>query len=112
MLKKFKNKKGLNYFTGWAEIWAFVMIAVGFILAISIRSAVINYIVIFACGLLAGRLIFETKKKGMFPYFLIVVGLLLGYMLGSYYVSKKWVVFLFAVGGITSYFFHKKGLVK
>ncbi len=103
---------GKLYLQSWPEIYAVILIVVGFLIAISIRSSILNYIVILLAGGMSGRLIFESKKKGMFPYFLIIIGFLLGFMLGSIYISKRLIVFFFVLGIMLSYYIHKKGYIK
>ncbi len=93
----------------WAEVLFICLLVVGFIIALFIQSPVLNYLVIFAVGLMAGRLIFMKKgKQPLFPFFLIILGFLLGYALGSVIVNRTWVTILFVLGAIVSYYLHKK----
>lgn len=97
----------------WVEVFFIILLMVGFLIAISIRSAAINYIVIFLAGMMAGRLFYEKLgKQPIFAFFLIIVGFLLGYMLGSFMVNKKLIVFFFIAGTLISYYTHKKGYIK
>ena len=97
----------------WAETFFIILILLGFLVSISIESALLNYIVIFCAGLMAGRTIFKKKgRQPLFPFFLIIVGFLLGYMLGSFEFSKKIITFLFILGTIISYYIHKKEYIK
>lgn len=97
----------------WAEVFFIILLMIGFLLAISIKSAAMNYTIIFLAGMMAGRLVYEKKgKQPIFAFFLIIVGFLFGYMLGSFNVNKKLIVFFFIVGSIVSYYIHKKGYIK
>jgi hypothetical protein len=97
----------------WAEVFFVILLMVGFLIAISIRSAAMNYVVIFLAGMMTGRLIYEKKgKQPIFAFFLIIIGFLFGYMLGSFGVNRKIIVVFFVAGSITSYYLHKKGYIK
>ncbi len=99
----------------WAEVAAFLVLIVGFVLSISIESPVYVYLVIFLAGLLAGRSFFiKIGKQPLFPFFLIIIGFLLGYVIGSPIRSDsnwKVIVFLFFLGWIASHIAHKEGWI-
>lgn len=99
------------YFRNWAELFFFVLLVIGFFLSLLAPSAVISYLMIFVLGMMSGRLIYERKQKLQFPYYLIVVGLLIGYLLGAYYGNKRIILTLFILGMITSYFLHNRGII-
>jgi len=103
-------KKG-NYLTSWAEMYTILAAVLGFFLALSIKTPNLNYIVLFVAGFLGGRLMFQNKKSAPFPYFMITFGFFVGYILGSYYVSRKLLVFFAIVGVVASYYFHDKGYI-
>ncbi|MBW2978115.1 hypothetical protein KY331_04685 [Candidatus Woesearchaeota archaeon] len=97
----------------WAEVFFIILLLIGFLIAVSIKSAAMNYVVIFLGGLMAGRLLYEKKgKQPIFAFFLIIVGFLFGYMLGSFAVNKKLIVIFFIAGTLASYYIHKKGYIK
>lgn len=97
----------------WAEVFFIILLLIGFLMAISIKSYIMHYIVIFLAGMMAGRLIYEKKgKQPVFAFFLIIVGFLFGYMLGSFSINKKMIVFFFIIGSLASYYIHKKGYIK
>ncbi|MBS3098386.1 hypothetical protein J4209_06350 [Candidatus Woesearchaeota archaeon] len=100
------------YFRNWAELFFFILLIVGFLISLAAPSAVISYIVIFVAGMMAGRLIYEKKKKFQFPYYLIVVGFFIGFLIGARYGNKKVILTLFVLGTLISYFVHEKGIVK
>ena len=110
-----KANIGELVFTSWAELFFLLLIIVGFILSITIRSPVLSYIVIFCAGLMAGRIITKKiKKQPPFPYFLIVLGFLVGYLIGSFTidVNRLLLIVIFVAGTVISYIVHKKGYVK
>ena len=70
---------------------------------------------VFAVGLMAGRLVgLKVKKQPIVPYVLIVIGFLIGFLLGTFTikVSRILLIILFIIGGIISYYIHKKGYIK
>ncbi|MBD3310624.1 hypothetical protein GF351_05385 [Candidatus Woesearchaeota archaeon] len=107
------NKKGvINIWDNWAELLAFCLLIIGFIFSASAGSAVISYIVIFLCGMAAGRLWYRQKNNLKFPWFLALMGFLLGYVIGSFYGSKRVIILLFIIGAILSYYLHAKEIIK
>lgn len=102
----------MNLWEDWVEYGAFILLIIGFILAALAGSAVIQYMIIFLCGLAAGRLWYRQKNHLKFPWVMILTGFLMGYVLGSFYGDKKIIVLLFIIGGIVSYYVHDKGYIK
>ena len=100
-----------NYFDSWVEFFFFVLLVIGFITALFAPSAVVSYTVIFVSGMIGGRLIYERKEKLKFPYYLIVIGFLVGYAIGAYYGNKSVIITLFVLGNIVSYYLYDKGIV-
>lgn len=102
------------FFRSWAEFFFFVLMIIGFIIALwaTSFSAVISYIVVFLSGMIGGRLLYERKKKLSFPYYIILIGFLIGYVIGTYYGSRKVVIILFVFGILLSYHLHKKGYIR
>jgi len=116
-MKKLNKKAmadiGVVLWKQWAEVFFVILLMIGFLIAVSIKSVAMNYIVIFLAGMMAGRLVYEKKgKQPIFAFFLIIVGFLFGYMLGSFAVNKKLIVIFFIIGSLTSYYIHKKGYIK
>lgn len=107
-----KKAQGEFYFESWAELFFFVLLVIGVIFAIIMHfSAILSYILIFICGLMGGRMIYERKKKLQFPYYLIIAGFLVGYIIGAYYGNKILMIALFIIGGIISYLIHDRGII-
>ncbi len=102
------------FFKNWAEFFFFVIMVLGLIVALwaTSFSAVISYIVVFLSGMIGGRLLYERKKKLIFPYYIILAGFLIGYVIGTYYGSRKVVIILFVLGILFSYHLYNKGYVR
>lgn len=111
-LSKNEGVKMIDFFESWAEFFFFVLLVIGFIFSVFAPSAFLSYIMIFACGGMAGRLMYERKKKLQFPYYLIIVGFLIGYIIGAYYGNKIIILALFVLGGVLSYYLHDKGIIR
>ena len=106
------KKASFDYWQSWAEFYALLLLLVGFLFAVVIRSAWISFVVAFLAGFLAGRLIYGVRKKHKFTHYLIVIGFLFGYLVGSFGFDKRVIAFLFVVGGLLSYYLHDKGYVE
>ena len=102
----------ISLFEDWAEILAFIALIVAFIISLSAPSAVLSYIIIFFCGIMAGRIWYKRKEKLKFPYFLIIVAFLIGYILGDYYGNKITIIILFIAGLLVSYYLHEKNYIR
>jgi hypothetical protein len=102
------------FFKNWAEFFFFVIMVLGLIVALwaTSFSAVISYIVVFLSGMIGGRLLYDRKKKLTFPYYVILTGFLIGYVIGTYYGSRKVVIILFVLGVLFSYHLYNKGYVR
>jgi len=107
-----RQKRAVSLYEDWAEMLFFTLLVIGFIVAAWAGSAVIVYLTIFLCGMMAGRLIYHRKKKLKFPYFLITLGFLFGYILGAFCGNKAVILIVFIVGVIISYRLHNKGIIK
>ncbi len=100
------------YFRNWAEVFFFILLVLGFLIALAAPSAVISYIVIFISGLIAGRLMYDRKDKGVFPYFLIIIGFFIGYLLGAYRGEREVMSVLFILGALIGYYIYDKGILR
>src|SRR3989344_989302 len=70
-----------QFYKNWMEFFFFVLMIIGVIIALTAPSAIISYIIIFLSGMFAGRLIYEKKNKIQFPYFMIIAGFVIGYLI-------------------------------
>lgn len=85
---------------------------VGIVMALVSPSAVISYFIIFLVGMFAGRLIYIRKRNIQLPYFLIIAGFVIGYLIGAYYGNKRLIIILFIIGSVISYKLYDKKILK
>jgi len=110
----FTSKTGekINLLTHWGEFVSMIALLVGFAIAVGIQNEISLYVVIFLAGIIAGRLCWEEEViQPMSPIYLIIIGFLIGYVLGLFLGSRILVIIVFFIGGIGSYYAHKKGLI-
>jgi len=102
------------FFKSWAEFFFFTIMILGFLIALwaTSFSAVISYVVVFLSGMMGGRLLYERKKKLTIPYYIILAGFLIGFLVGTFYGSKTVVIVLFILGILFSYHLYNKGYIK
>ncbi len=100
------------FFKNWAEIIAFILLIIGFLLSLAAPSAVLSYLIIFLGGMMAGRFVYYKKRRMVFPYVLITIGFFIGYLIGSRYGNWLVITILFVLGSILSYYLHEQGYIK
>jgi hypothetical protein len=100
------------FFTSWAEFFFFVIMIVGIIVAISVPSAVIGYLIIFISGIMAGRIIYWRHHDTHFAYFLVIIGFLIGFLIGSYYGDRKVIFVLFFIGAFLGHYLYSKKILR
>lgn len=101
---------GFKFYENWAELFFVVCLVIGFIIAVITTSAVVTYTIAFLLGLGLGRYI-EIRKYRL-GYYLIVLGFLVGYVIGSRYGSLKVVILLFVLGTVISYYAHERKVLQ
>ena len=93
----------------WGENFSLVFIVLGFMVSVLLRSSILSYFSIFLAGLLAGRMFYiKHVKEPILPFFLMIIGFLLGYLLGAIWVSRFLALILFIVAFGSSYYLHLK----
>ena len=93
----------------WAEIIALLLAAFGFIIAVALRNPLFSYFTILLSGFLAGRLFYMRRfKEPIFPFILIIVGFLFGYLIGGFWISRFWAFVFFGIAFSVSYYLHLK----
>lgn len=103
---------GMKMWRSWPELIGFVLLVIGFVVALAIESIWLSVIVMLLAGLMAGRLVYEKKgKQPLFPFFLIIILLLAGYLIGSFRVNRLLLFIIFVTSMILSYYIHKKKLI-
>ncbi|MBI4150483.1 hypothetical protein HY488_03695 [Candidatus Woesearchaeota archaeon] len=101
------NKKGVWLSENWAEFFFFCLLVFGFLFSLSLQSAGLSYVMIVLFGLMCGRFLAQRKKR--FPFYLIVFGFFVGFLLGARFASWKVLAFFFFVGGALSFYLHERG---
>lgn len=84
----------------------------GILAALASPSAAISYATIFLVGIFAGRLLYERKRNIQLPYFLIIAGFVIGYLIGVYYGNRRLMIILFVLGAVFSYKLYDKKILK
>ena len=97
----------INY---WAESGFVILLIIAFILSVSVGSLVFNYIIVTIFGFMAGRYLYFRKSR--FPFYLILAGGLIGYLIGARYGNWKISLFLFIAGGSISWYLHSVEILK
>jgi len=110
MMRRF-YKKGFVLVEDWPEILGFALLVVGLLLGLFSTSAVINYVIIFLCGTILGRVWYRFKHEEKVPIFLITVGFLIGYLLGTLYGNRKVIILFYFLGIFLSYYLHEKKII-
>ncbi len=84
----------IKFWEDWAEVIGFFLLIIGFFSAVLAGSAVISYIVITLSGLMGGRVWYRIKANMKTPWIIVLFGFLVGFVLGSFYGSKKIIILL------------------
>jgi len=105
------GKKADWFMDNWAEFFAFIILIIGFIIAVSAGSAVILYIISIIFGGAFGRWWFRFRKKLKVPAAVITIGALLGITLGAVYGDRRVVILLFIIGFAASYYLHERKII-
>lgn len=102
----------IDFYKNWMEFFFFVLMVIGVVISLLAPNAMINYLIAFFSGMFAGRIVYQRKGKVKFPYLLILLGFLLGYLVGAYYGSRLITTAMFVAGAITSYKLYDKKILK
>ncbi len=106
------NKKGIKWLDAWGETATGVFLVIGLIVSLLIDSAIVSYAVILICGIMVGRLYHIRRNKLGFPFYFIIFGYLVGYIVGNLVTRRGyWIVILifFAIGSyIGDYIMEKR----
>lgn len=91
----------------WVEELSLIFLIIGFVISVLLNNALLSYISIFLGGFVAGRIYYlKYQKEPILPFILIIIGFLLGYLIGSFWISKILVLIFFALGFGISYYLH------
>jgi len=106
----------VNYWKDWPEIIGFILLIIGFVVALGAGSAVLAYIFVLLAGFMGGRIWFAVKEDFKIPWFIILLGFLIGFIIGNRvrggYGDIRIIVFFYVFGIVVSYYLHDKGIIK
>lgn len=111
-IKMFGKKAEMDLASAWAEVLFIFLLVLGLALALTASNVYLNFIVIFLCGLVFGRLLYQERMNLRLAFYLAVFGFLVGYVIGSYYTNKVMVILFFVVGIALSYYLHFKRIIE
>ena len=95
--------------TQWPELFALTFIILGFIVSILFLNPILSYLAIFFSGFISGRVYYlKRHKEPIFPFVIIIIAFLLGYIFGSFWANRLLILIFFAIGFYLSYFLHMK----
>jgi xanthosine utilization system XapX-like protein len=83
------NKRAVVWLDQWAEIYALFLLIAGFCIALIADSSVVNYIVILLCGIVVGRLYAMRRARIGAPFYIMVIGFLIGYLVGAWLIRHR-----------------------
>ncbi len=96
----------------WVEALTVLFLVLGFIVSVLLQSALFSYISVVLSGFLAGRIYFIKRyKEPILPFVLMILGFLLGYLIGSFWASRVWIIIFFAAAFWLSYYLHEKRII-
>lgn len=114
--KFLKDKKAkITWTHEWAEIMAVLFLLFALIISTLSDAAIVTYFIIAACGIVVGRINYTRKLIKDFPFYLIVMGFLLGFILGIAITGRGNIlltIILFIIGIWVGQLLHKKRIFK
>lgn len=111
----FGKKASMNLFDDWAEIFTLSLLVFGIVLSFISGSAFVTYTMITICGIAVGRWYFLRKPHLRFPFYMIVLGFLLGFIFGVNVTQRGSAIIsllLFFVGNYLGVYLHKKKIFR
>ena len=96
----------------WMEFFFLLITALGLIFALVVPSAMVGYALVFVSGYFAGRVLYQRRTNIIFPFYIIVAGFLIGYLIGMQYGDRRIAAVLYIAGAVLSYQLHSKGVLR
>ena len=96
----------------WMEFFFLLIAAIGLIFAWIVPSAMVGYALVFVSGYFAGRVLYQRRTNIIFPFYIIVAGFLIGYLIGMQYGNRIIAAVLYIAGAVLSYHLHSKGILR
>lgn len=110
---------------GSQELFGVLVLLASAIIALLTPSIFMSYVVILVSGIAAGRIVYNQWQKQNhtkddigffiieeFPYIIMILAFMVGYILGNIQVSKVTLLVLFIASFTVSYYFHYKGVYR
>ena len=102
----------INWKRQWPEVFSLLFLFLGFVIAVTLRSPMLSYVTIILSGLVAGKTFYLKRfKEPILPFVLIIIGFLVGYLIGSFWVSRMASFILFIIFFALSYYLHLKRII-
>ena len=96
----------------WPEVSALSFLVIGFVISLLLQSPVLVYLSVIFAGGLAGRVYYlQRYREPLFPFILIILGFLVGYLIGNIWTSRFWTLFFFLSSLGISYYLHVKKII-
>lgn len=102
----------MNVNKNLVEITMLLVIAAGFIFAITSRSVLATYSLAVLLGIVFGKIWYKFRRKPRIPFLIIVAGFAVGYGIGTIYGSRIFSVMLFVLAMIASYMIHERAIIR
>jgi hypothetical protein len=103
---------GSKFYKNYMEFFFLVLMVLGIVISLLAQNPFIRLTIIFMAGFFAGKVMYERKTNIRFPYVVIFIGFLIGFLLGAYYSSKILIGFFFILGAVVGYKLYEKGLIR
>lgn len=108
-----KTKKGTYDFAmKWPHLFFFLLFSLGFIIVFFASNSFMSYLFVVLVGFMTGRFLFQKAGKYPVPFFIVITGFLLGYIIALMISGKgDWRIslILFLFSNIFSYRLFEKG---
>ena len=96
----------------WVEAFMLLFLAIGFVIAVLLRSPIFSYFSSFLGGIVCARVFYiKHQSEPILPFVLIIIGFLVGFLLGSFWASRFLILLFFLAGFLISYYLHIKKIV-
>jgi xanthosine utilization system XapX-like protein len=96
----------------WADVLTLFFLVLGFVISVLLKSAVWSYLSMIIAGGLAGRVYYiKHAREPIFPFVLMMIGFLLGYLVGNFWTSRLLTLLFFGLSFGASYYLHVKKIL-
>ena len=96
----------------WVETFAIGLTILAFVIAILLTNSAAIYITAIFAGFIAARVFyFRRFKEPIFPFIIIIIGFLIGYVVGSFSANRFITLTIFVLAYTGSYYLHKKKII-